>query len=291
MRALWLAAALAWTGCVGPPLPEDRQALEAELRVRAETLREAFTSLQADGSIAIEETERHKLTWRAEVVRGRWARVALSSSLAADPVVEMRVRPGEGLAVRVSPPGGAATLYREPSDDLSALTPDGPIRAAAEWLARLARDERVSMPSPSDIQVADGAARLEFTRGPIVARVTLRRSDGMPLDVEAWVRGDPARACVLGRSRGDRALRVAGTPLSLAGDLDAAVVSCCDGHALVSIRLAVAHLAASPPGPLARWSETARPIERILDDRWVRRTLREAEVVREKAARACPAPR
>ncbi len=289
MRRLWLAAALAWAGCVGPPLPSDPTALEAELRARAEVLRDAFASFQADGSIVIDGPERHKLNWRAEAVRGQWARVAFSSWLATDPVVEVRVRAGEGLAVRVSPPGAAARLYRAPSDDLSTLAADGPTRTAVEWLAQLARDESVAMPSPSDMQVTDGAVRLEFARGPLVSRVTLRRSDGMPVDIEAWVRGDPARTCVVGRRRGDRALRVNGTPLSLAGDLETAIVSCCNREALVPIRLAVARLVAGPPDRLARWTETARPIERLRDDRWLRREFREADVVRERAARACPA--
>ena len=168
------------------------------------------------------------------------------------------------------------------------MAPDGPTRAAVEWLAQLVRDERVAMPSPSEMQVTDGAVRLEFARGPLVSRVTLRRSDRMPVDIQAWVRGDPARTCVLGRRRGDRALRVGGTPLSLAGDLETTVVPCCNREALVSVRLTVARLVIGPPGRLSRWSETARPIERIRDDRWLRRTFREAEVVRERAARACP---
>ena len=288
MRGLWLAVALAWAGCVGPPLPSDPAALEAELRARAEALRDAFASFQADGSIVIDGPERHKLNWRTEAVRGQWARVALWSSLAANPVIEVRVRAGEGLAVRISPPGAPATLYRAPSGDLSTLAADGPIRAAAEWLVQLARDDTVAMPSPSEIQVTDGAVRLEFARGPLVLRVMLRRSDGMPVDIEASVRGDPARTCVLGRRRGDRALRVGGTPLSLAGDLETTVVPCCNREPLVSIRLAVARLVVGPPDPLSRWSETARPIERIRDDRWLRQTFREADAVRERASRACP---
>jgi hypothetical protein len=288
VRGLCLAAALAWAGCVGPPLPSDPAALEAELRARAEALRDAFASFQADGSIVIDGPERHKLNWRAEAVRGQWARVALWSSLATDPVVEVRVRAGEGLAVRVSPPGATATLYRAPAHDLSMLAADGPTRAAAEWLAQLARDENVAMPSPSAMQVTDGAVRLELARGPLGSLVTLRRSDGMPVEIEAWVRGDPARTCVLARRRGDRALRVGGTPLSVAGDLETTVVPCCNREALVSIRIAVARLVIGPPDRLSRWSETARPIERIRDDRWLRRTFREADIVREKAARACP---
>jgi hypothetical protein len=288
VRGMWLAAALAWAACAGPPLPADAPALEAELRARAEVLRDAFASFRADGSIVIDGLEHHKLNWRAEAVRGQWARVALSSSLATNPVVEVRVRAGEGLAVRVSPPGAAATLYRTPSGDLSTLAADGPTRAAAEWLVQLARDDNVAMPSPSEIQVTDGAVRLEFARGLLGSRVTLRRSDGMPVDIEAWVRGDPARTCVVGRRRGDRTLRVGGTPLSLAGDLETTVVPCCNREALVSIRLAVARLVIGPPDRLSRWSETARPIERIRDDRWLRRTFREAEVVWKRAARACP---
>ena len=142
------------------------------------------------------------------------------------------------------------------------------------------------MPSPSAMQVTDGAVRLELARGPLVSLVTLRRSDGMPVEIEAWVRGDPARTCVLGRRRGDRALRVGGTPLSLAGDLETTVVPCCNREALVSIRIAVARLVIGPPDRLSRWSETARPIERIRDDRWLRRTFREADIVRERQ----PAP-
>ena len=198
----------------------------------------------------IDGPEPLKLNWRAEAVRGQWARVALSSSLATEPIVEVRVRAGEGLAVRVSPPGAAATLYRAPSDDLSALAADGPTRAAAEWLAQLARDENVAMPSPSDMQVTDGAVRLEFARGPLVSRVTLRRSDGMPVDFEAWVRGDPARTCVVGAAAGTATLRVGGTRLSLAGDLETTVVPCCSREALVSIRIAVARLVVGPPGRL-----------------------------------------
>jgi hypothetical protein len=288
VKGLWVAAALAWAGCAGPPLPADPAALEAELRARAEILRDALASLQADGSIVIDGPEPLKLNWRAEAVRGQWARVALSSSLATEPIVEVRVRAGEGLAVRINPPGAAATLYRAPSDDLSALAADGPTRAAAEWLAQLARDENVAMPSPSDMQVTGGAVRLEFARGPLVSRVTLRRSDGMPVDYEASVRGDPTRACIVGGRRGDRTLRVAGTPLSLAGDLETTVVPCCNREALLSIRVVVARLVPGHPGPLSRWSETARPIDRIGDDRWLRRAFRQADLVRERAARACP---
>ena len=288
-RALWVAAALAWAGCAGPPLPADPHALEAELRARVETLRDAFASLQAEGSVVIDGPERHKLTWRAEVVRGQWARVALSSSLAADPVVEARVRAGEGIAVRVNPPGAAARLYRASSDDLSALSAEGPARVAGEWLVQLARDQNLAMPSPSNIQVTDRTVRVEFTGGPLASRMTLRRADGMPLDIEGWVSGDPARACVLGRPRGGRALRVVGTPFSVAGDLDTAVVSCCNRDVLVSIRIAIVRLVTAPPGPLPRWSEIARPIERLRDDRWMRRTFRDAEIIREKAVRACPA--
>ena len=288
MRWLWVGAALAWAGCAGPPLPADAPALEAELRARAEVLRNAFASVQADGSIVIDGPERLKLTWRVEAVQGQWARVALSSSLATDPVVEVRVRAGEGLAIRVSPPGAAARLYRALADDLSAFPVDGPARAAVEWLVQLARDDNVAIPSPSEIQVSDGAVRLEFARGPLVSRVTLRRSDGMPVDIEAWVRGDPARTCVVGRPRGDRTLRVGGTPLSLARDLETTVVPCCNQEALVSIRVAVARIVPGPPGPLPRWSETARPIDRIGDDRWMRRAFRQAEVVRARAVRACP---
>ena len=147
------------------------------------------------------------------------------------------------------------------------------------------------MPSPSEMQVTDGALRLKFARGPLVSRVTLRRSDGMPADIEAWVRDDPARTCILGRRRGDRALRVGGTPLSLAGDLETTVVPCCNREALVSIRLPIARLIPGPPGPLPRWSETARPLERLGDNRWLRPALRDAELVRERAARACPVTR
>ena len=134
MRAMWVAAALLWTGCVGPPLPADRQALEAELRVRAGILRDTFASFRADGTLVIEGPDRIKLNWRAEAVRGQWARLALSSWPASEPVLEVRVGAGEGLAVRISPPGSAARLYVAPSDDLSALAEDSPARAAAEWL-------------------------------------------------------------------------------------------------------------------------------------------------------------
>src|SRR5258707_8656012 len=110
----------------------------------------------------------------------------------------------------------------------------------------------------------------------------------MPVDIEAWVRGDRPRTCVVGRTRGNRALRVGGTPLSLAGDLETTVVQCCNREALVSVRLAVARLVIGPPDRLSRWSETARPIERIRDNRWLRRKFREAEGVWERAARPCP---
>lgn len=290
MKRIWVAALLLWAGCAGPPLPADPHALGAELESRARILRDVFASLQAEGNIVIEGSERIKLTWRAEAVRGQWARAMLSSPLASDPVVELRFRAGEGLAVRVSPPGSRPTVYRAPSDDLSASALDGPARIAAEWLTGLARDHDLAIPSPSDIQVTDGSVRLEFTQGPLVSRVRLRRSDGMPLDFESLVSGDPARACLLGHPRGDRTLRVAGTPLLLPGDVEATLVACCDQSPLVSIRLAVAHLTAARPAPLSRWLETARPIERIRDDRWMRRTFRDAEAMRAKTVRACPGP-
>ena len=290
MSRLWVAAALACAGCVGPPLPADPQALEAELRARAEVLRDATASFRAEGSVTIDGPDRVKLGWRAEAVRGQWARVAFSSALGSDPEVEVRVRAGEGLAVRVSPPGAAATVYRAPAGDLSALAADGAARAAAEWLVELARGEGAAMPSPSGIQVTEEAVRLEFAHGSLASRVTLRRADGMPVDVDAWVRGDPVRACFAGRRRGDRTVRVGATALSLAGDLEAAVVSCCRREPLVSIRIAIARLILGPPGPLPRWSETARPLERIADDRWLRPALRDAELARDRAARACPVP-
>lgn len=290
MKRIWVAAALLWAGCSGPPLPADPHALEAELQSRARMLRDVFASLQAEGSILIDGPERVKLTWRAEAVRGQWARATLSSPLATDPVVEVRVRTGEGLAVRVSPPGARPTLYRAPSDDFSASALDGPARIAAEWLIQFAHDHDLAMPSPSDIQVTDGSVRLEFTREPLVFRVRLRRSDGMPLDFSSRVSGDPACTCLLGRPRGDRAVRVVGTPLSLPGDVETTLVACGDQRALVSIRLAVARLITAPPAPLSRWSETARPIGRIRDDRWMRRTFRDAEAMREKAIRPCPEP-
>lgn len=61
MRALWLCAALAWAGCVGPPLRSAPTALEAELQARAEVLRDAVASFLADGSIVIDGPEPHKL--------------------------------------------------------------------------------------------------------------------------------------------------------------------------------------------------------------------------------------
>lgn len=291
MRWMWLAATAAWAGCAGPPLPADPQAIEAELRARAEIVRDAFPSLEADGSIVIDGPERLKQTWRFEAVRGRWARVSFSSALAPEPVVDVLVRADDGVAVRISPPGGTAMLYTAPSGDLSALAVDGPTSAAAQWLAQLARGENVAMPSPSGIQVSDGAVRLDFTREPLVSRVTLRRSDGMPLHIEAWMRGAQGRGCVVARGRGDRALRVGSTALSLVADLESAVVPCCGGEALLSIRLTIAHVASGAPTQPPRWAEPARAIERIREDRWAGRVLRQVDVVREKMARACPADR
>src|SRR5512145_2877139 len=98
VRALavsWCALALA--GCTGSPLPVDPHLLETELRVRVDMLRAAFATIQAEGTVAIEGPDRVKLNWRADAVRGRWARVAVSSSLATDPVVEVRAGAGDGL--------------------------------------------------------------------------------------------------------------------------------------------------------------------------------------------------
>ncbi len=296
--ALALAGcALALAGCAGPPLPADPHALEAELRTRVEMLRAVFASFHAEGTVVIEGPDRVKLNWRADAVRGQWARVAVSSSLVTDPIVEVRARAGDGLLVRVSPPGAPATLYRAP-DDLSDLPVDGTIRAAAEWLIQLARGERSAMPSLSRIRPSDDVVRVELTREAApratsadgALTVALRRSDGMPLEIEAPLPGDPARTCLFARPRGNRALVVTGTPLSLAADVDASLQACCRRKTLASVRLTIVRLRNDPPGPLPRWSETARPIEALQDNRWMRRTFRDAQAVRDAALRACNAP-
>jgi hypothetical protein len=289
--------ALVLAGCAGPPLPADPQALEAELRTRVEILRDAFASFHAEGAVTIEGPDRVKLNWRADAVRGQWARVAVSSSLAIDPIVEVRARAGDGLLVRVSPPGAPATLYRAP-DDLSDVPVDGSIRAVADWLIQLARDERSAMPSLSRIRLSDDLVRVEVTREAVprptsedgALAVTLRRSDGMPLVIEASLPGDPARLCLMARPRGNRALAVTDTPLSLAADVDATLQACCSKKALASVRLTIVRLRNDPPGPLPRWSEAARPIEALRDNRWMRRTFRDAQAVRDEAMRACKAP-
>ena len=70
----------------------------------------------------------------------------------------------------------------------------------------------------------------------------------------AWMRGDPARACIVGGRRGDRGsprrrhAAVAGPAISRPPSSRAA-----DREALVSLRIAIARLVTRPPGPLPRW--------------------------------------
>jgi hypothetical protein len=260
-------------------------------------LRAGLASFHAEGTMAIEGPDRVKLNWRADAVRGQWARVAMSSSLATDPLVEVRARAGDGLFVRVTPPGAPPTLYRA-QNDLSHLPVDDPIRAAAEWLNQVARDERSAMPPLSSIRLNDDVVRIELAREGAprtmshdgALGVALRRSDGMPIEIEASLRGDPARMCLLARPRGDRALAITGTPLSLVAGVDATLQACCNRQALASVRLTIARLRNDAPGPLPHWSETAQPIEALRDNRWMRRTFRDAEAVRDAAMRACKAP-
>ena len=247
--------------------------------------------------MAIEGPDRVRLNWRADAVRGQWARVAVSSSLATDPLVEVRVRAGEGLLVRVTPPGATATLYRAPYD-LSHLPVDDPIRATAEWLSQVTRDERSAMPSLSSIRPSDDVVRIELAREDAertashagALGVVLRRSDSMPLEIAASLPGDPARVCLLARPRGDRALAIAGTPLSLVAGVDATLQACCNRKALASVRLTIARLRTDAPDPLPPWSGTAQPIEALRDNRWVRRTFRDAQAALDAAPQSCRAP-
>ena len=260
-------------------------------------LRAVFATFQAEGTVAIEGPDRVKLNWRADAVRGQWARAAVSSSLATDPVVEVRAGAGDGLLVRVSPPGAPATLYRG-SDDLSDLPVDGPIRVLAEWLIRLARDEGSAMPSLSRIRLSGDVVRVELTREAAARAqsenaglaVTLRRSDGMPLEIEASLSAAPTPMCLSARPSGNRVHAIPGTPLSLAADVDAALQACCSRKTLASVRLTIVRLRSDAPSVLPRWSETARPIQALRDNRWMRRAVRDAQAVRDAAMHACKAP-
>jgi hypothetical protein len=297
VRALMTTGcALASAGCAGPPLPAEPQALETELRTRSDALRAALATFQAEGTVAIDGPDRVKLNWRADAVRGRWARVAVSSSVATDPVVEVRAGGADRFSVRVSPPGAPAALYRT-ADDLENLPADSPLREAAEWLMRLARDEGSAMPSVSRIGPSGDVVRVELA-GDVAARaqsgrpglaMTLRRSDGMPLEVEAPLPGAGAGVCLLVRASGNRRLSVPGTPLSLSAEIDAALRACCSPKTLASVRFTIARVRTDPPSALPRWSDTARPIGTLRDDRWIRRTLRDAQAVRDAAAQACDA--
>jgi hypothetical protein len=224
--------------------------------------------------------------------------VAVSSSLANDPVVEVRARAGGDLLVRVSPPGAPAALYRAPSD-LSGLPVDDGIRAAAGWLSQLARGERSAMPSLSSIRPSDDVVRIEFAREPAprgtqpgsgALAVTLRRSDGMPLDIAASLPGDAARVCLLARPRGHRSLPIVATPLFLAGGIDTALQACCNGTRLATVRLTIARIRNDAPGPLPDWPEPAQPIEALRDNRSMRRAFRDAQAIQDAATRACAAP-
>jgi hypothetical protein len=299
VRALAVAgSALALAGCAGPPLPADPHALEAELRARVDVLRAAFATFQAEGTVAIEGPDHVKLNWRADAVRGQWARVAVSSSLATDPVVEVRAGAGDGLLVRVSPPGAPPALYRAP-EDLSDSPVDGPLRAAAEWLIQLAREDRSAMPSLSRIGPSGPShevVRVEITRkaspratSQNAVAVALRRSDGLPLAIEAALPDDPAPICLLARPRANRLLAVTGAPLSLAAEVEASFRACCSRKPLASARVRIVRVRNDRPDPLPPWSGTARPIEALRDDRWMRRTFQSAEAVRDAALRECSA--
>jgi hypothetical protein len=275
------AVILLCAGCTGGPLPIERGALERELLARARATWSSLPSLRAEGDALLEGEERLSLTWRVEARRGEWAQLSAWSALDSDPVLIAHARAGAGLRVRIKPPGGTAKVYAAATAELA---PDAGLPLEAL--------DRGELPLPGSLDLAEVAVvgpalLLHFARGANVADLTVRRSDGFPTGIEARVRGAPGEGCLVARFRPDATLPFAAASLTVPAELRGAVVSCCDGRQVASLRLRLRRVSTEPFEAAPAWPEPSRPLSKLAEESWAVRADKRAIALRQRLADAC----